>query len=103
MARGRPRPPAPARRPAAPRDGWPAGQAAGEAAGRGAVGRRLADGSYRTTAGLDLPRALRANGDDTPLLMFTSGRANREHGAEARAAGGDVVRGRPHRLLPRAR
>jgi CheY-like chemotaxis protein len=54
------------------------------------MGRRE-DGSYRTTAGLDLARALRANGDDTPLLMFTSGRANREHGAEARAAGAQAV------------
>jgi CheY-like chemotaxis protein len=54
------------------------------------MGRRE-DGSYWTTAGLDLARALRANGDDTPLLMFTSGRANREHGAEARAAGAQAV------------
>ncbi len=54
------------------------------------MGRRE-DGSYRTTAGLDLARALRAAGDDTPLLMFTSSRAVREHGNEARAAGAQAV------------
>ena len=54
------------------------------------MGRRE-DGSYRTTAGLDLARALRAAGDDTPLLMFTSSRAVREHGSEARAAGAQAV------------
>ena len=54
------------------------------------MGRRE-DGSYRTTAGLDLARALRAAGDDTPLLVFTSGRAVREYAAEARAAGAEAV------------
>ena len=54
------------------------------------MGRRE-DGSYRTTAGLDLARALRTAGDATPLLMFTSGRAVREHGNEARAAGAQAV------------
>ena len=54
------------------------------------MGRRE-DGSYRTTAGLGLARVLRAAGDDTPLLVFTSARAVREHAAEARAAGAQAV------------
>ena len=37
---------------------------------------RWEDGRYRTVAGLDLARELRASGDDTPLLVFTSGRAD---------------------------
>lgn len=52
---------------------------------------RAEDGRYRSTAGLELARALRAAGDHTPLLMFTSGRAARAHGDEARAAGAQAV------------
>ena len=54
------------------------------------MGRRE-DGRYRTVAGVDFARQLRASGDSTPLLVFTSGRAIREHGDEARAAGAEAV------------
>ena len=45
---------------------------------------RWEDGSYRTTAGLDLARRSARRQLHTPAL-FTSGRATREHGDEARA------------------
>ena len=49
------------------------------------MGRRET-GGYRYDRGPRPGRALRASGERLPLLMFTSGRAIREHGAEARAA-----------------
>jgi len=52
---------------------------------------RWEDGRYHTMAGVDFARRLRASGDSTPLLVFTSGRATREHGDEARAAGAEAV------------
>lgn len=52
---------------------------------------RWEDGRYRTEAGLDLVRQLRAAGDATPLLVFASGRAVREYGDAARAAGAEAA------------
>jgi CheY-like chemotaxis protein len=52
---------------------------------------RWEGGRHRTTAGIDLARELRASGDTTPLLVFTSGRSICEHGQEALATGAEGV------------
>jgi CheY-like chemotaxis protein len=49
------------------------------------------DGQHLPLAGLDLVRQLRAAGVRTPVLMFTSSRAVRQHGEEARAAGAQAI------------
>ena len=52
---------------------------------------RSEDGRYRTVAGVDFARQLRDVGRLHAPAGVTSGRAIREHGDEARAAGAEAV------------
>ena len=52
---------------------------------------RWEDGRYRTVAGLDFARRLRAAGDSTPAAGVHQRARVREHGDEARAAGAEAV------------
>ncbi|MGE3289705.1 MAG: response regulator [Pseudonocardia sp.] len=49
------------------------------------------DGRYQERAGLDLVRQLRAAGDTTPVMVFTSSRSVRDKGDEARHLGAQAV------------
>lgn len=52
---------------------------------------RSEGGEHRPDAGLDLVRRVRATGDTTPVLVFTSPRAVRDRGQEARDAGAQDI------------
>lgn len=52
---------------------------------------RSEGGEHRPDAGLDLVRRLRATGDTTPVLVYTSPRAVRDRGEDAREAGAQDI------------
>ena len=52
---------------------------------------RAEGGEHRPDAGLDLVRRVRATGDTTPVLVFTSPRAVRVRGQDAREAGAQDI------------